>query len=185
MTRRRHGGLGSIVVAALLLLAAPAPAAADYSIVWWPARCATGEFTQYTVDTSRQPGPALRISGWIQPCAETTVTNGFAIMYHTRAANYILRPVPYETLAAPTEFIWEISALPEVHADGLRGLCLARSYERWLSCVSVEWGSAGIPHMTPVPPSDPGLQAPVNSGGAISGWRCTHAGCGSCVDRVG
>jgi hypothetical protein len=184
MTRRRLGGLASIMVAALLLLAAPAPAAAAYSISWWPARCATGEFTQYTVDMSRQPGPAVRLSGWIQPCAESGLNNGFAIMYHTKRANYILRIVPYEALAAPTEFSWEISALPEVRTDGLRGLCLARSYDDWLSCVSVEWDSDGIPRMTPVPPSYPGLQA-VLKVGSVPQTACTHPGCGSCVDGVG
>lgn len=183
MTRRRLGGVVSTTLAALLLLAAPAPAA-DFTIIWRPAPCATGEITQYTVDMSRQPGPVLRLSGWIQPCAEIGLAVDFAIMYHTPRANYILRPVQYAALDAPTRFIWEISALPELFADGLRGLCLARSYDDWLSCVSLEWDSDGIPHMTPVPPSHPGLQAAIKTD-PPGQWHCLQPGCGSCVGREG
>lgn len=186
MTRRGLARLALPVTAVLLLLLASAPGLAngESTVVWQPAPCATGEITDYSVDASG-PYPTVSLTGWIEPCAGIMLTNGFAVTQHTPDANAVRALMPYESLDEPTQFTTVISYTAserELWAQhgGLRGLCLVRSSEHWLSCVSVELDADGVPQVAPVPPDYEGLQGPIISGPPW-GLSYPNPSCGTCV----
>lgn len=190
MTRRGLAWLALPVTTLLLLLMTPAPGLADggsapaSAETWWPAPCATGEITSYSVDASG-PYPTVSLKGWIKPCAETVTTNGFAVMQHTPDANAVRALLPYESMSEQTSFTTVIdytAANRDLWAQhgGLRGLCLVSSYQNWLSCLSVELDADGVPHIAPARPDFEGLEAAVVSGSPWGVWY-PNPSCGTCA----
>jgi hypothetical protein len=178
--------LGSVAIATALFLATAAPAGAE-PVIWHPVPCATGEITEWVAGMGGD-WPTVAIAGWIRPCPGLGghQTNGFAVMHHTRDANFITALEPYGPPTAPTAFAMRIDFTPLLAAryaynGGLRGLCLVRTYEHRLACVSVEWDADGTPRVSPLPPDDPSLQAPIYE--SPPGWdvHITEPNCGTCV----
>jgi len=171
------------VVAALLVLALPAPAWADAT--WIVAPCATGGITTYT------GGPDGRVSlaGWIQACDQPAPDASFAVMrYHENIAR-LLYPdpehmvQPYGPATAPTAFTADYDLNQhdaEEHVYGpLRAICVVRGLHAPVACVRIDPSAAGdAPLVAPLPTDDPRIAVPVL---LLPDEKQLSPACGNCV----
>jgi hypothetical protein len=166
-----------IVVALLFLSLLVPPSAAAFDISSWrPARCATGAFTDITVDYSAGY-PTVVAEGWIQPCATAGDTNGFVTVGYVAGKGYVGRFVrEYVSSDSPTEFSFTFRFADNSSTvdDGLRAFCVAYREMAHAACLRLTPGDELL--VSPMSPKDPAL--------AGLPWEYavdTEPNCGTCA----
>ncbi|GAA4473357.1 hypothetical protein [Phytohabitans houttuyneae] len=190
-----------IAGAAGLLLVVAAPGSAAFGDELWPdtADCATGEFSDPVIRPSDQLGPVLELRGRVGPCPKSDkdpdprVSGRFGFAYvgwtavlspgrqpTVRAAGvvYDKRLRPYEAATEPTEFAGRFDfAAGEYVGDGAAAICLMRDPATRLACLVVELDD-DLPTVTPVPVTDPRVQARMT---VVPTGGNTWPNCGTCL----
>jgi hypothetical protein len=110
---------------------------------WLPAPCATGAVTEVRHDVDELGAPMLWLSGWIQPCAGTELTDGFTVIRYYPESGIRSRIVPYQSLSSPTSFTFLIDGLRRVLLPNMAALCVAYAYEGRASCIGIDVGGPG------------------------------------------
>lgn len=150
--------LAIAAVVGLLLFAGPAPASARVSgnpgtqllpegvDGWITASCADGAVTDCQLERDETAQLVLRLSGWIQPCGQDEITNGYAIVYFANGRFWRSEFLPYTSMDSPTTVDF---AVPYPSGNASPGelpvVCLASSYGGREDCLSVEPAGPGEP----------------------------------------
>jgi hypothetical protein len=191
----------AIAGAAGLLLVVAGPVSAAVGDELWPdtADCAVGAFADPVIGPPDQLGTVLELHGWIGPCPksekdpEPRVSGRFGFAYVgwktvfgsgqrptvvAAGQMYDKRLRPYKAENEPTEFAGRFDfAAAEYVADGAAAICLMGDPATRLACLVVELGD-DLPTVTPVPVTDPRVQARMT---VVATGGNTWPNCGTCL----
>ncbi|QKW13661.1 hypothetical protein [Verrucosispora sp. NA02020] len=172
---RRLVGTGLVV--ALLLVAAPASPAHASPTFWSAVPCATGDMTPYVA------GPfEIWVSGWIEPCPETNprhvLSASFSVVYYpVSGAPFRGRHLLYDGAGVRTAFGGQLNG----GLLGLAAVCLAFDSTGRLACLAVESTGTGFVSV-PIGVDDSRVAAPVGLEPRTgNGGPGTNPTCGNCV----
>jgi hypothetical protein len=132
---------------------------------WIPAKCADGAITSATVADIPDSGPSLLISGWIQPCAATESTNGYAIIHYSQSFGLRGNLQQYSSLTAPTPFdlrVPHLDGVPPIQGE-VTAVCLAFAYYGRVACIGIDRTDPGLPAAVPISVNDPRVLLPVKT----------------------
>jgi len=172
--RTRLAALGAISFVILSILTARPAGATPPLPDQPPIACATGEISDFALDTDEHGQVVLSISGWIQPCVPVEPTIGFALVEYYLAGGQPYQIWPYQSPSAPTEFHQQVD-LYGVSMDPLVAVCLA-AHDGRVACLVNEFDRPDGPHVVPVAPDDPRLPSGVKLPPFVL-WPW----CGTCV----
>ncbi|GFJ93991.1 hypothetical protein Prum_076330 [Phytohabitans rumicis] len=98
----------------------------------------------------------MRISGWIQPCAQSGYTNGFAFVGYASPIGQRSPILPYESMDSPTSFDFPITGPYGGRPPGEPVvLCLLFADEQRLACLSIDFAAPRDSVVAPVATDDP------------------------------
>ena len=192
MARSRRIWSAVAAIAGLLVVGVTAPASAQVETppgpaatapqkppTWVPARCADGAITGYGPIADPHGRAVMRMSGWIQPCAEGSPTGFVVIRYFTARALRSRVIVPYVSLDSPTAFgILVTSADGPIAHSALVAVCVAFDLDGRVACLKLDPGGPGQPPIiAPTPMDDPRFLVPVD----LEELYDTDPTCGTCV----
>ncbi|MFY1699332.1 hypothetical protein [Solwaraspora sp. WMMA2101] len=156
--RRTVRGTAFAVVLAALLACLPGMPAGASTVTWIPASCATAAFTGHAVEPVGGPFPVnrVRLTGWIEPCAELPAGARFATLTYTgRQATFNTVNPPLRAYGAATGPTWFTTTV-DVRTDTLsesdhpQAHCVLLDGRVRLACVGLD--TAGLPRVTTVVP---------------------------------
>jgi hypothetical protein len=176
--------LAVTAVAGLLVMdmAAPVRARPAFGMpapAWVPARCADGAITEYSSIDDPDGVAVMRMSGWIQPCAEGSPTGFVVIRYFTSVGLRSRSVLPYASLDSPTAFdLTLFSTDGDIEHGALTAVCVAFDIDGRVACLKLDPGETGQPPViAPTPTDDPRLLVPVQRELVYD----NNPTCGTCV----